>query len=355
METEELNMTVSDNQSNSTGPGIVLLLDPKRVASLSTAYGLLHIFFVVIPVLVIGPIILHLIRKNFKKSDSATSVVFIYIVLLCTIGPSTVSFLLDLSLITDLPFAGGCNLPLFRFYFSFGQIILFVCTAQLSVTQYAVLRLGSKKLAVVSISLVVALSLIVAVSSSPALLLSTYSTLFKVRGSFCAFLPGSLVLLINNTRVVAYVVIFWIPSFILVVIFSTLTYRFVKRNTIENARVVKGVLKIMIIYTVAAVIFRVAPVISFAIDFTPHDLLAVELVQTLFAEMNYPLHLIVILFVHKTVREAFVKKLKTIIGKLKTKLHIKRSPVFNRESNRVAPATAAPTTVALITMTTNTS
>lgn len=102
-----------------------------------------------------------------------------------------------------------------------------------------------------------------------------------------------------------------------------------KRNTIENGAVVKTVVKVMLIYTTTSIIFRAGFFISYVVDFTPHDLLLVELFQTLFAELHYPLYLVVILFVHKSVREGFIQKLKTTLRKW--------SSLLKKQNNQVSP------------------
>ena len=279
------NFTEQDDRSNTS----VLLLIITGVA---------HILLVVVPSLVLGTIILYLIASKEKKAASSTvSIMFIFITSLCTIAPPTYGILMDLSLITDVPLMGECTWTLYWMFFSFFHLSLTFSIALLSIMQYAVLRWGDKKwnkIVVIILMVLVPICLLVSLTSFTTLLIPST----KVRGSLCEPQDALLIMV----RSIVYVIFTVLPAVITVIVFSYLSYRYVKRNIVctEKSNTIKSVLQFLVLSTTVAIIFRLLPSFSSLFSFGSSEV-AVRFLFSYTPEISYTLYLLfIILCVRKT-------------------------------------------------------
>ena len=294
------------------------------------ASGVAHFILVVIPALVLGPILLSLLLSN-KKLRDPPSILFICTTVLCIVGSVTYGLLMDLSLITDLPFLGACDSYSQESYWHLSLLFhgqLFVSTAYLTIVQYITIRWGPKKL---STTKTVVIFFILGFytfffANLNLVYFMTVGSVVPVRGSLC-FYPFEVELLPFLVSGFMVLVCFFIPSVTIVIVFSVLSFRYVKKHTINNVdvTVVKSVLKIMIIVTVSTVVFRVLPTINifFALPYS------IDWLLTYTIELNFPLFLFLTIFVHKSIRQALLKHLKCS--------SIKR--LFGKPSNQVSQTT----------------
>ena len=275
----------------------------ESVIAVFIAFGYAHLAIIVLPTLLLGSAILPLVVLDYKKTRGVTSLIFMFIVLISIIGASTHGLLMDLSLITDIPLLGGCNVPLYWFLFGICHITLTVWNALLSIIQYAVIRWrNDKRLKVLTATLVTVLVLLL-LSTSFFSLSRINDRPYKLRGSHC---PRSRRTLFTNLRITFNIVVFMFPSVIIISIFAGLTYRFIKRNTIDNSKLVKTILKILIINAVSTTILRLLPFLGlFWLEIAePYSSLL-----PYFLDLNYPLQLIVTTTVHKGIRTMFKEKI----------------------------------------------
>ncbi len=93
------------------------------------------------------------------------------------------------------------------------------------------------------------------------------------------------------------------------------TIIYVKKNTIANTNVVKSVTKIIVTWTVFVIASQSLPITAFIIRSHSNGSVLVYSVAWLFiysVEISYPSFLLLVLFLHKTVRETFIGKCKKI-------------------------------------------
>ena len=302
----------SMNSSNSTG-------DDNQLNFAYILIGVGHIAFVVIPVSILGPILLYFRVPEYKKTKSTISIIFIFITLLCTIAPCTYGLLMDLSLITDVPLLTSvCSISLFYLTFTCCHITLSVTSALLSGVQYVVIRWRSgKKVNVISISLLIILVL--------SCLIVTITVGINVSSVQAIPLRGSLCITTESrssgvgTLIYVYTFVFYLPSVGVVAIFSILTYIFVKKNTVENVNRIGTVVKILITTTIFAILFRLLPSASVALVASTRQIQIVfSFILTYSLELSYPLYLFLLLFIHKSVKETFKKKMKILIQQIQS-------------------------------------
>jgi len=134
-----------------------------------------------------GPIILRLLAANkLLKDPIAISIIYAIIVLLCVIGPSTYSFLMDISLISNQPVLGRSDRFAehqdFWVLATFFQGLLAWNTILVSVTQFLVISRKS----LITLSGILAVIAILTACVIPLALLNlsvVFANGIKVRGS----------------------------------------------------------------------------------------------------------------------------------------------------------------------------
>ena len=319
------------NSTNLTG------LDFSEFANVYIGSGVVHLLLVVIPALVLGPLILSVLVSN-KKLRDPTSILFMCITVVCTLGPMSYGLLTDISLITDYPVLGSCEtLRALPFWFSifFFQILLLTSNALVVAVQYVSVRWHQKLSTGKMVSIFLALLSFVFLVSLVNLLalLDTSAPVVTTRGYICYSLTSPFSFTLFVAAGVLGLTLFVIPSCITVVLFSVLLVKYVKKHTIDssNKKVVRDVLIIMVAMTTSLIIFRLLPAISFLLRPALGSEEAAAVVSWVIdysSELSYPLFLLLTLFVHKTVRTTFLKPLKCS--------NVKR--MFGKRSNAINPS-----------------
>ena len=306
-------------------------LDFSGFGHVFVAIGVAHLLLVTVPSLILGPLILGLFISS-KKLRDPVAILFMCITVVSIIGPLTYGLFQDLGLITDFPLLGVCQIIRSCPFWSslgFSHLVLSTTSAILVVVQYVTVRWGRKLSIRGTILILIAfLPLLFLVSIINWNTLSdANAVIITVRGSLCYGLLTSISL---NTFLVQGLLVFSViaVAYITVLVFSILIVRYVKKHTIDNKKVVRDVLIVMIALSTSVVIFRLIPVLRFLIEPSFGDIIenfSIFFVLDYSIDFSYPLFLVLTLFVHKTVRTTFFKALKCS--------NVKK--VFGKPSNRV--------------------
>ena len=320
---------------NTTNLTQVDQLDFSQFTSTVIAIGVGHLLLVVIPTLILGPLILGVFISN-KKLRDPVSILFMCITVVCVLGPLTYGLLLDLSLITDFPLLGPCETIRGRPFWSslyFFQILQVTSSASLIVVQHITVRWGQFKLSIRgAINIFIAIFLLVLTMSLPNWLsiIDTSTITVTIRESLCfsSSTPLSFMLfLVNALSAITLLA----TSYTIILLFSILTVKYVKKHTIDNKKAVRDVLIIMVALTTSVIIFRLIPIFRFVAQpsLSFDEEAAVSAWATDFSsDVSYPLFLLLTLFVHKTVRTTVFRALKCS--------NVKK--VFGKRSNRIGPS-----------------
>ena len=310
-------------------------LDFSEQANVYKASGILHLLLVVTPVLTLGPLVLSLFISNKSLRDPA-SILFMCITSVCILA-STYGLLMDISLITDIPTLGSCEVfgaRVFWFQFFLYQTVIMVGNSLLVMAQYIAIRWGKEKLPIkrtvpLFITAVLLTLTITFLSYIPTFLDATTSGTEPVRGSYC---------LIADSFQLARVVLFlWTAvSTIIVGVFSFLIVRYVKKHTIHNKKVVRDVQIIMIAMTISVFFFRCLPplintVSQIRVELATEEDALIQWTIGYSSELSYTLLLVLILLVHKVVRSTLIEKVRSL------------SSTCKRGSNKVGPASSTKT------------
>ena len=242
---------------------------------------------------------------------------------------------MDLSLITDFPLLGPCETLKGRLFWSslyFFQILQVTSSASLIVVQHITVRWGQKLSIRGAIVIFIAIFLLMLTMSLPNWLsiIDTSITTFIIRGSLCftSSTPLSFTLfLVNALSAITLLA----TSYTIILLFSILTVKYVKKHTIDNKKAVRDVLIIMVALTTSVIIFRLIPIFRFVAQpsLSFDEEAAVSAWATdISSDVSYPLFLLLTLFVHKTVRTTVFKALKCN--------NVKK--VFGKRSNRIGPS-----------------
>lgn len=283
------------------------------------ATGIAHIILVIIPCLIFGLIVLCVFIPRFKKNKSPSSLMFIFISMSCIVTPSTSGMLTNINLITNIPVFGDCSTAtstsLIFAFLGFGNLFLLALTALFSVQLYMSLRGFKKNMLKFSILLTL-ISLFVGLAAALSQFIDDpYGVNFvELRGSYCLTTDSKQLDILNVVAAVVAVTIVF-PSIVTVIVFSILSYKHIKQNVIENGGVLKSSQKIFISIVVAFVIFRIIPVfIVFVplVNFDANVSAAFFFSAVYSVELSYPIYLLLIVCVHKTVKEELKKKLKSL-------------------------------------------
>ena len=268
--------------------------------------GVVHILFVVVPVLIVGPIVLAPLIADKKLRDSV-SIVFIFTIIFCVFAPLVYGLLTDLSLITDIEVFGPCDTSynIFFVLYAYGHQQVLVCNALLTVLQNISVRHGIKKVSILQTMAVLIILFLFSFGGSLLILLTGVSHV-RLRGSVCS-LDGTETLIVGTILISLYV----LPSIVTVGISSFLTIRFIKKNTSTKIR---RLTKIIVTWLVLSLIFR-----SFATSAPFLPLVATEISHICsfpayyIADLNYPLFLFLSLFLHAKVNKSVKRNFRKLL------------------------------------------
>ena len=318
------------NSSNLSEPGTFV---DGQVTSGYIAVAVSHIVLVILPCLTLGPTLL-IILSN-KKLRDPVSAIFSCITVICMTGPSTYGLLMDISLITNKPVLGTCDNPsgaLFWFFLGMFHSMLVVTTALLSITQFAVIKFGVSRSALTYARIFVILAvllIVILVMSFFNFILPVIDPTVKRRGSFCTQSQG-LGKLIETALGVIFFGVVVLPSLLLVIIFSILSYRTLKNGLIQNPSVIQSVVLVSILMIVVTVLFRMPQILLF---FTRHARTGSEgyvaflnFTVLYSAEINYPIYIMLPIFLHKIIRKTFLHLMKSCCLVICTKKPVQVAP-----------------------------
>ena len=282
-------------------------LDLSGFEPLFISLGVVHVIFVIIPVLVVGPMVLAPFVINKKLRDSV-SIVFMFTIVLCISAPSVYGLLMDLNLITGVEVFGPCsgthNSKSFFIFFAFCHQLLLVCNALLTILQNISVRFGKKKVSTKQ-TLGILFLLFLYSFAGTLLIFITGTNQTNLRGSLCSQ-TGNGILILGVLTTILYL----IPSILAIGISSFLTIRYVKKNTISKVRTVRRLIMIVVTWLVLSILIRSlavsGPFLSRVIS-SPEISYIYSFVGFYAAELNYPLFLFLSLFLHTRVR-SFVRR-----------------------------------------------
>ena len=264
--------------------------------------GAAHIIFVIIPVLIVGPMVLAPFVVNKKLRDSV-SIVFMFTIALCICAPVVYGSLMDINLITDVDIFGPCsgthNSKSFFVFFAHSHQLLLVCNALLTILQNISVRFGTKKVSTRQ-TLVVLFFLFLYSLAGSLLIFITGVNQTRIRGSLCSQM-GSGILILG----VLTIILFLVPSILAIGAFSFLTIRYIRKNTISKVKSVRRLTMIIVIWLVLSILIRslavVGTFLSLAIS-SPEISYIYSFIGFYALELNYPLFLFLSLFLHTRVR-----------------------------------------------------
>ena len=158
-----------------------------RQSSVYLALAFLHLFFVVIPAVVLSSLALY---ERLRKHPA--NIIFCWILVVCIMGPCTYGLLMDLSLIFDQPVLGRCErrwegiiqvlcalyaVPVYNFLLAFSAITFYVSLKK-NITRVNIFKMNV-------IAAVVVACAFIHVSFWLILAESKFDTRCRIRGSFC--------------------------------------------------------------------------------------------------------------------------------------------------------------------------
>ena len=313
----------------SNSSNLTCQLDFSGFAHVLIAIGVAHLLLVVIPSLILGPLILGVFISS-KKFKHPVTVLFMCITVVCVLGPLTYGLLMDLSLITDFPLLGPCELlrgQVFWFSVFFFEMLLFTSNIPLAVMQYVSVRWGKKLSVQRTILVFILLACLVLLLTSVNFIYVASSATIPMRGSLCNTITNS-----ESSNLLSIVgslvlVLVRLPTFAVVGIFHFLTVRFVKKHTVNGKKIVGGVLIIMLSMTISVICFRLLPILQLSILpalSSTEEVVVLSFIVYYSIDLCFPLFLILTIIVHKTVRTALFVALKCGYKKM-----------FWKRSNRV--------------------
>lgn len=295
-------------------------LSNETLAQLDVLYvtiGMAHVLLVIAPTLLLGSIVLSIFISN-KKLRDPVSIVFIFTSFWSILGPVTYGFLMDLSLFTDIEVIGSCkNYSSRIFWVLFGtfQVGLLMDVSYLSIVHYSTVRWGVKKVPLKATIVVLSVSLTFCLLGCTFHFIGP-SSLVRLKGSLCLH-PST----IRDTVIigVSALLLFSLPISVIVGVFSCLTIRYVKKNTISSTNLVKSVTRIIITWTIFTSICQLLPLTAFLSRALAQGKLHAYTAALLFiyaVELSHPVFQLLVLLLHKTVREIFIGKCKKIKQRL---------------------------------------
>ena len=294
----EFNLTLDIEETNSS-------IDEELI-TIYKALGIAHIIIVVIPTLVLASVVIYCLCTLMKASGvKPVSLLFLFLAILCMLGPLSYGILLDVSLITAIPVYGNCTTQYPVVAMQLMIIIGIAMSISVTIAMIAVLQfivLHYRGVVMKYVIVVYAGLLITCFGASGIYFNGWYS---EIRGSYCKTSRSV------NTFVCAALAL--IVPVLLTVIFSILTCVKVKRGVQTNS-VVRSVVATNVFNIFTYLVLRLGNLLvySIAIGVKPNKnilYLWVVLSRNI-QELNYPLTLLTVLIVHSGVRRKVFKRIK---------------------------------------------
>ena len=264
--------------------------------------GIVHLIIVVVPTLVLAPVVIYCLCTLMKASGiKPVSLLFLFLAILCMLGPLSHGILLDVTLITAIPVFGNCTTQYPVVAMQLMVVIGLALATSVTISMIAVLQFM-----VLHCRHIVVLKYVIFVYAG--LLLTTFGVCgiyfngryTEIRGSYCLGSRGPV-----NTYVCS--ALGYIVPALFAVVLSILTCRKVKNdvsnqmNSIARLVVATNVFNIFsyLVLRLGAVFMYSA---AFTISPTKNTLYLWVVLSRIINDLNYPLTLLSVLIVHSGVR-----------------------------------------------------
>jgi hypothetical protein len=287
-----------------------------RATGVYIALAVCHMFLIAIPAVVLSSLAMFILVKK-SLSRHPTSLVFFWICVICFLGPSTYGLLMDFSLIFDVPLLGRCErqwegmilwlsyacaTTAYDFLLGFNAITFYV-SLRWNIRRFNLLKLNLILVGVLVLSIVVA-SLFLVIAESQVV----FSC--KIRGSFCVTSFGgkkAAAIALEVIRVAAAV----LPVNISVGISLFLYIKRVRKNVVQaDATILHSLIRLFVVLALGGLLWNGPTLLVHFSSFDGSQRSFVEMLSTFTLQQNFSLLPLLVLSMHKEVRESFMAGLR---------------------------------------------
>ena len=276
----------------------------EELVTIYKALGTAHLIIVVMPTLVLASIVIYCMYILMKTSGvKPVSLLFLFLAILCMLGPLSYGILWDVSLITAIPILGNCTSqhPVYvvQYLLLFGlAMAISVTIAMIAVLQFMVLQCRAPIM--VNYVIVVYAGLMVTSFGVSCIFFNGGYT--EIYGSHCKAYPQS-----GPVNTAVWTFLAYAVPILLTVVFSIFTCVKVKRDvSSEKNSVVRSVVVLNTFNIFSYVVLRVGALLVYftvvSINPTKSTVYLWTLLARYIGELNYPLTLFSVLIVHSSVR-----------------------------------------------------
>ena len=274
----------------------------EELIAIYESLGIAHLTIVVVPSLVLAPVVIYCLCTLMKASGvKPVSLLFLFLAILCMLGPLSYGILLDVTLITAIPVFGNCTTQ-----YPVAAMQLMVIVGLTMATSVTIAMIAVLQFMVLHCRRIVVLKHVIFVYAG--LLLTTFGVsgiyfnggYTEIRGSYCRGSRGPV-----NTYVCS--ALGYIVPALFAVVLSILTCRKLKNDVSNQMNSIAR-------YVVATIVFNIfsylvlrlgALLVYFAavtINPTKNTLYLWVVLSRNIQDLNYPLTLLSVLIVHSGVR-----------------------------------------------------
>ena len=282
----------------------------EELVTIYKALGTAHLIIVVMPTQVLASIVIYCLYILMKTSGvKPVSLLFLFLAILCMLGPLSYGILWDVSLITAIPILGNCTSqhPVYvvQYLLQFGiGMVISVTIAMIAVLQFMVLQ--CRAAIMVKYVIVVYAGLMVTSFGVSCIFFNGGYT--EIRGSHCKAHIESGVINVAVWTTIAYA-----APILVTVIFSVLICQKVKKDVVtENRTIVRSVVALSVLNIFAYVVLRVGALLVYftvvSINPTKNTVYLWTTISRYVGELNLPLTVISILVIHSNIRRMVLSR-----------------------------------------------
>ena len=301
--------------------------DPKAYIWLAVA----HLLAIIIPACITVTVAYNLVSR---LSGHPSKLIFKWICLLCLICPCTYAALMDASFIFDIPLLGNCEKRwqgaiYWLAHSSLETSLLWIFALNPAVFYISIIRkttnYSAKKVNAILFGIVM---LAFMESSLWVFLTESYvTTRCKVRGSFCLVVfegaPPTAIIFLEYLRILIGVV----PALVSVPLFVGLYVRKVKNSVRHfNPALSKSILNVCVALIVGAFLWNLPTMLLHFATYHGSQRTFVSLVTTYTLQLNYVLHPVLIITLHKDLRKSISKRFRRMFRIRCTGVHPTNDP-----------------------------
>ena len=281
--------------------------------------GIAHLVLVWIPVVVFGTTVIafisNLVKANQTLQINSTILLYLIMVIISILGPSTYGLLSDISLIIGIPkicklYPSGIAVSLTFIIF---HTLLSNITGLVAVLQFVILKYG-KRLTLKTTVIALIIVTIISVTIPCAVIFNEYDYI-DIRGTQCVSDPDT-----TQLHLAILLLFGYLPPLVITIAATIITHFKLKRSVVDQKKslIVRSVLAINSFNIVQFNVFRAASIMIFYIgismapkdDITMFKLLTV--IGRYIADLSYPVTICSILIVHKSIRSLLLDCFKNI-------------------------------------------